>query len=122
MLAPSIPGASKILGYLQSTKDQIDHIGQIIAGARELVAHSGSNSQEAEVIEVIDSVIMLLRWSDGGRRVKFQIETTRGAENIRANIAQLKQVLFNLSRNAIEAVPADRMPSIEFSVNKILTD
>jgi two-component system sensor kinase FixL len=116
MLSRSTPEASKVLGYLESTKDQIDHIGQIIEGARELVAHSGSNSQEAKVVEIIDSVIILLRGSESGRHVRFQIETTRGAENIRANVAQLKQVLFNLSRNAVEAVPANRIPSIEYSV------
>jgi two-component system sensor kinase FixL len=102
---------------MESAKDQIEYMGQIIGGARELVNHSGSNSQEAVVTKVIDGVIMLLRGTEGTRQASYQIEVAPGAEDIRANVAQLKQILFNLSRNAIEAIPSNRIPSIKYSVS-----
>lgn len=108
---------AKVAEYLESAKDQVEHMGQMIGSARDLVVHSGSNSQEAAVRKVLEGVILLLRGTEGTRQAAYRTEVGPGAETILANIAQLKQVLFNLSRNAIEAVPVTRMPSVEFAVS-----
>lgn len=108
---------SKVNTYLTSAKDQVHHMGQIIAGARELVTHSGSSVQEVSIHRILDELVVLLKGTEDGRGVLLRRQVSPDVGPIRANVAQLKQVLFNLSRNAIEAVPSDRTPAITHTLS-----
>lgn len=115
-LAQGDSSPSKVNKYLGLAKDQIHHMGQIVSGARELVSHSGSSIQEVSIPGILDELVVLLKGTEDARGVLLQRQVSKDLAPIRANVAQLKQVLFNLSRNAIEAVPLNRTPAITHSV------
>lgn len=55
---------------------------------------------------VIDNVVALLASQLAQRGVRLDLQITDPGLSVRADAVQLEQVLFNLVRNAIEAVPA----------------
>lgn len=104
--------SEKIRNYIQSAQNQIDHLAQIIAGARELVSHSDSTQQNIDLSVLTDELIELLHETVTRAPPRIVLKLDKDAEHVCANRAQLKQVLFNLCRNGIEAVPQDSWPEI----------
>lgn len=104
--------SEKVRKYIQSAQTQIDHLAQIIAGARELVSHSDSTQQNIGLSALTDEVTDLLHETVKRAPPRIVLDLAQDASNVCANRAQLKQVLFNLCRNGIEAVPPKAWPEI----------
>ncbi|WP_324808322.1 ATP-binding protein [Sphingomonas sp. LY29] len=117
-LAAPAGEASSVNTFLEAAKDQIEYIGHIIASARDMVGRSEANTQETSAVDLFESVRTQLAASQSLRSVRLEVTIQREAEIIRANLAQVKQVLLNLIKNAIEAVPADRVPRIAIAVSR----
>jgi two-component system sensor kinase FixL len=107
------PGQSgNVQKYIQSAQAQIDHLAQIIAGARELVSHSDSTQQDIDLSVLTDELADLLHETVKRAPSRIVLELDEDAGHVCANKAQMKQVLFNLCRNAVEAVPQGAWPEI----------
>lgn len=104
---------SKIRKYLKASHDQIHHMSAIIDGARDLVTPGKSEIEEVSLHDAIESVMVLLR-GHIGRSVNYKSEIAGNVAHIWTNGAQLKQVLFNLAKNGLEAVPQKREPQLFF--------
>ena len=112
---------TKTKNYLSSAQEQIDHLAQIIVGARELVDHSETKTEAVDLTSIIRETIQLLRDAVSSAPFSTRLSIAEDARTVLMNRAQLKQVLFNLGRNSIEATPEDQKPHLTF-VSRRLND
>lgn len=101
---------------IEDAVGQLQHLGNIIESARDLVTHDSISEEIASTSAVLASVKDLLRSLRVGKRAVIETFIGPGAEEICANVTQLKQVLFNLGRNSLEAVAKDVEPRLSFHV------
>lgn len=88
-------------------QDEIDRIQQIIDN---LVAFSGSDAPPAEAVDIMalaEELCNLLRFHSNARRVRFVCKGPGFPLWIRANANEMRQVLLNLLRNALDAIEGD---------------
>ena len=114
---PSASGDQKLEKFLDNANSQLDHLARIVASARELAVHAGSSVEEVDLEYVVNSTVALLR-AAVKRKVDFSVSAQDDLPRVLANGAQIKQVLFNLAKNGIEAVPSDRKPLIAFQISR----
>ncbi len=112
---PAIAADEKLGKYLENADNQLDHLARIVSSARELAVHAGSSVEEVDLEYAVTSTVALLR-SAIKRRAHYSVLLQADLPRVLANGAQIKQVLFNLGKNGIEAVPPDRKPQIAFRV------
>jgi two-component system sensor kinase FixL len=116
--ARQLESAGKVTEMIAEGHKQILHLAQIISAARDLVAHSSSHLVEMPVKDIFDAVVPLLRSLWNGRRAQIDVTVEPGMELVFCNSAQIKQVLFNLGKNGLEAVPEDEEPKLSFRVQR----
>lgn len=110
----TVAGDPQLEKFLMAADGQLDHLSQIVTSARDLVAHAGNNVEVVDFMQLFSSTQELIRGGDVKSRIKFGSDVAAGLPPVLANSAQIKQVLFNLGRNAIESVPPSRRPMIAF--------
>jgi len=103
-----------VSGELSVLHDEIDRVGQLINGLTELQpAHgyfddrgvSGSNSGGADVARVVDEVLRLFRTTGFvPPNVEIVVDMAGQDNRVEGDPDTLKQILFNLVKNAIEAL------------------
>lgn len=98
----------KLRGYLASARDQLVELGQIISAARSLVSFSRAPSEPVNLELLITETILLLQTLPQAVNCTFEVQVDAEIERVRANAAQLKQVIFNIAKNGIEAVSNDQ--------------
>lgn len=116
---PHLANNANALNYLVRAQGQIDHLGQIIVGARELVAHSETTVEDIVLSVVFRETFQLLRDAVSNAPFSASEDIADNARMVRTNRTQLKQVLFNLARNAIEASPEEQIPSLLYKARRI---
>ncbi|WP_187107779.1 sensor histidine kinase [Sphingomonas xanthus] len=104
-----------IEGLVRDALRQLHHLSKIIESARDLVKHDAAIEEVASVPEILASVVELLRSIRKGRRTIIETYVEPDAQEVWANVAQLKQVLFNLGRNGIEALADSDEPKLVFT-------
>ena len=109
----------KLKNLLERAIAQIHHCGDIIRGARDLVAREKSEIRSSRLSRLLGKSVDML---EGVPRfhpeiVSYTVEAE--ADHVLARPAQIKQVFVNLIRNAIEATPVDRHPSIVVSAKPL---
>ena len=110
----TVSGDSQLEKFLRAADGQLDHLSQIVTSARDLVVHAGNSVEVVDFEGLFLSTQQLLRGSDVKRRIVFAHAVADNVPQVMANSAQIKQVLFNLGRNAVESVPVTRRPLITF--------
>ena len=89
---------------MERATEQALRAGQIIRHLREFVARGESGRQPEDLVKLVEeaSALALVGIKEIGVRVAFEFDP--GAEFVFAAKIQIQQVLFNLIRNAIEAM------------------
>lgn len=100
---------------LASASQQIHDTGDIIRGARELVSNEPAGLSATSLVDALNESITLIRGL--GRAAEARIERDLGpaCNMVLAKPAQLRQVFFNLLKNAIEAAGQGTLPRINVS-------
>jgi PAS domain S-box-containing protein len=80
--------------------------GEIMSGIRALLKKAPANKLPVDVNEAIAEVVALMRAEAQRRRVKLDMRLSPDVPSIRADRAQLQQVLLNLVLNGLEATGA----------------
>lgn len=99
--------AAPVTAGMRYALAQINDAAEIIRGARKIVKVDADESAAASIPDVVASTIALLTASgfSGARDIRVECEPAMPQANI--SQIQLKQVLLNLLRNALEAAPRD---------------
>ena len=108
---------SKVAHYISASQEQVHHLSSIIDGARDLVTPEKIELEQVDLPDAIENVMTLLR-GHAGRVFNYKLEIAGNSSRIWSNAAQVKQVLFNLAKNSLEAIPSDREPILSFRVSR----
>jgi signal transduction histidine kinase/DNA-binding response OmpR family regulator len=99
-------GTAEILPVAQIIKSEIDRLDRLV---RDFLAFSQPRPMEAASVPVtplVEGVVDLIRPLAESRGVTITIDVSPGTPAIAGDVERLKQVLHNLTRNALEAMQA----------------
>jgi signal transduction histidine kinase len=97
-------GAAEILPVAQIIKSEIDRLDRLV---RDFLAFSQPRPMEAAAVPVlplVEGVVELIRPVAQAAGVAIAVEVTPDTPAIAGDVERLKQVLHNLTRNALEAM------------------
>jgi signal transduction histidine kinase/HD-like signal output (HDOD) protein len=97
-----------VVGEMSILNEEIDRVGQLIHSLADLQpnAVSGTTSRTTDVGAVIDDVLRLFRATEFvPASVQMVVRTAEGPGAVEGDADMLKQILVNLVKNAVEAMP-----------------
>ncbi|WP_052190601.1 ATP-binding protein [Chitinibacter sp. ZOR0017] len=106
VLSQAEPNVAQLDQAIEKMAAQAKRAGQIIRGIREFVQRRAPHRTRCEVSELLETVLTLLGAEIKKAQVKLQVERDPELPAIYADAVMLEQVMFNLSKNAIEAMAA----------------
>jgi PAS domain S-box-containing protein len=95
---------------------EIDRISAIIHQMYQLYRRSPQRASTFSISQVVSEVVYLLEGAAGKRGVKLQFESADQTIEVHLAEGEVKQVLYNLVRNAIQASPAGT--TVELSIDE----
>ncbi|RKZ94104.1 MAG: hypothetical protein DRQ43_07325 [Gammaproteobacteria bacterium] len=102
----------EIVNALQLTAQQAERAGGIIRRLRSFVRKGESHKTYSEINHLVNEVTSFLEIQLKNRNVNLKLELEDNLPPVLADIIQVEQVLINLLRNAIEAMPDLESPTI----------
>ena len=103
-LASASEAPQSMTNGLQRAEAQIQRAGEIIRHARSLVHKTPVERDISSLRRMFRRVIDVVRASESGRKVKFEIDVGPEADSVTVNSIQIEQVLLNLLRNACQSI------------------
>ena len=97
---------------IASAAQQIHDTGDIVRGARELVTKAPARLSTTSLKAALEESISLLKGLDGAEIVRIQRVLDPACDAVMARSTQIRQVFFNLLKNALEAGGAGDSPRI----------
>ena len=103
---------------IASAAQQIHDTGDIVRGARELVAKEPARLSTTSLKGALEDSIALLRGLDCAEEAQVECEFDAGCDAVMARPTQLRQVFFNLLKNAVEAGGTGDSPRITVTIGR----
>ncbi|WP_157314307.1 ATP-binding protein [Chitinibacter sp. GC72] len=104
VLSQDNPNIAQLDQAIEKMAAQAKRAGQIIRGIREFVQRRAPHRKRCEIADLLDTVQTLLSAEVKKAQVKLSVSDTRHLPPIYADAVMLEQVIFNLMKNAIEAM------------------
>ncbi|WP_051710655.1 PAS domain-containing sensor histidine kinase [Andreprevotia chitinilytica] len=119
ILASPTPNTSQLSQAIEKMGEQAKRAGQIIRGIREFVQRRAPHRKRCEINALLDTVLNLLGHEVTRRGVEVSFREDDDLPALYADPVMLEQVIFNLIKNALEAMedtpPARRMLAIDLA-------
>jgi signal transduction histidine kinase len=109
------PTDSDGFDYLDQAEEQIVAVAEIIGAARQSLSGSSADRHIFSIAEAVDKARLLLRGHPGESRARIDVRIDPAAADAVGNMALVKQVIHNLVKNAIEAIPEGRRGEVLIS-------
>jgi len=103
-LKRSPPDLEKALGNLASISDSNNRAAEIISGVREIFKKHGDHRTMIHIDDVVRQVMALAEQDLLLNKVSVEIEFQNDLPAIYADRTQIQQVIFNLVKNAVDAM------------------
>lgn len=113
----NLPADPEGFRFLDQAEEQIVTVAEIIGAARQSLSASSSDRVRFSLGEAIDRARLLIRGHPGESRARISVRIDPGASEAIGNLALVKQVIHNLIKNAIEAIPTGRQGDISISTS-----
>lgn len=96
-----------LLSSLEQISKQGERAGDIIHRLREFVSKGKLERRPVNVNDLVDGVLDMLRHEIDRHSIELRLELGRDLPTVNADNVQIEQVIFNLVRNAIEAMESN---------------
>ena len=103
--------------FLAQAEEQIVTVAEIIGAARQSLSGSSADRIPFSMSEAVDRAMLLIRGHPDDSRARISVRIDPGAAEAVGNMALVKQVIHNLLKNAIEAIPPGRQGDIMVSTS-----
>ncbi|UXY15176.1 PAS domain S-box protein [Chitiniphilus purpureus] len=104
ILAANSPNLAQLDQAIDKMAEQAKRAGHIIRGIREFVQRRAPHRKRCDIGTLLDTVLGLLGHEVARRGVAVSIAQAEGLPPLYADAVMLEQVLFNLIKNALEAM------------------
>jgi signal transduction histidine kinase len=105
LLEPAVPKEHRHHHYLGKIEKEIDRIARIVRQMLDLYKPDTAAPKEFRIDQTVKEILTLVK--SGERAIKFDLDLARAREKITLPENMLRQILYNLALNAVEASPAD---------------
>jgi len=116
LLKEAIPVTHRYYEYTGVIEREIERIAKIIRQMYDLYRPEKESVYPFRLQQTIQEIVTLLRANAMERGVTIESETSQAAKLLTLSEGLLRQVLYNVINNAIDASPADRMVKIHAAV------
>lgn len=106
LLAQDTPNLHQLNQAINKMGEQAKRAGQIIRGIREFVQRQAPHRRACQIGELFDTAVGLLKAELQKNRIRFSLEAEPDLPALYVDAVMLEQVIFNLIRNAMEAMQA----------------
>ncbi len=106
LLEDEEPDLALLQRALQGSVQQAQRAGHIIRGLRNLATRQRTDLSSLDINQVIRNTLLLASGELASKHIHLSTHLEPALPHVLADSIQLEQVLFNLVRNAIEAMPA----------------
>ncbi len=97
----------KLMAKLGSIVRESQRANHIVSRVRGVATHKFENKATADIMQIIDDVIALTKHYLESNTVRLRIRADESLPRVFVDKIQIEQVLFNLIRNAVEAMAAN---------------
>jgi signal transduction histidine kinase len=104
----SAPDDPQGFDYLDQAEEQIVAVAEIIGAARQSLSGGSADSCIYSIADAVERACLLIRGHPDESRVRIKVQIDPAADEAVGNMALVKQVIHNLVKNAIEAIPKGR--------------
>lgn len=104
LLAQQTPNLHQLDQAIDKMGEQAKRAGQIIRGIREFVQRQAPHRRACKINDLFDTAHSLLKAELQKNRIRFSLEADPALPPLFADAVMLEQVIFNLLRNAMEAM------------------
>ena len=101
----NLPSDPEGFHFLDQAEEQIVTVAEIIGAAWQSLSAGTSDRVLFSLSEALDRARLLIRGHPGESRARISVRIDPGASEAVGNMALIKQVIHNLIKNAIEAIP-----------------
>ncbi len=105
LLSPVLPQEHRYHHYVGKIEKEIDRIARIVRQMLDLYKPDTDTPKEFRVDQTIKEILALMK--PGEREIKFDLDLAQAREKITLPENMLRQILYNLALNAVEASPAE---------------
>ncbi len=105
-----------LLSSLEQISRQGERAGDIIHRLREFVRKGKLERRPVDLNDLVDGVLDMLRHEIDRHGVELRLERGQALPTVNADNVQIEQVIFNLVRNAIEAMESNEPGSRELTI------
>jgi PAS domain S-box-containing protein len=105
----------EVVNAQEALKDILDdgnRASEVIASMSQLLRAGETEREVVELLDLVQSVVGLLRSEAAGRGVELEVREAEGTPTVCANVIELKQVLLNLIVNGMEAASKRDRPRV----------
>lgn len=96
--------SEKATGYIDKAIEQAARAGKIIHGLRTFVQKADSNRQFEDLNQIVAEACQLLQYGAAAEDINFGFDLADQLPPVFVDKIQIQQVIFNLVRNAVEAL------------------
>ncbi|MCI0692233.1 PAS domain S-box protein [candidate division KSB1 bacterium] len=105
LVGRAVPKDHRYYHYVGKIEKEIARIAQIVHQMLNLYRPDQLSKQEFRVDESIRDVVALMRSGSDQRRIKLELDTDSATNMVRLPENRLRQILYNLIQNALDASP-----------------
>ncbi|HEY3296088.1 MAG TPA: PAS domain S-box protein [bacterium] len=113
LVKKAIPEDYKHFEFVNRIERELDRIARIVRQMFELYRPERREPEVIRPADAIQDVVILLQGNIRSQGIKVEQETARAGKPVRIHSDSLKQVLFNVLQNAIEASPQGATVRVE---------
>lgn len=107
LIRDAVPKEHKHYHYLGRIEKEIERLVMIVRQTFDLYKSHYQNLQEFEIVDVVNTVMNMLRGNCSKKNVKLLLESSVESATISSSKGLLQQVLYNIIQNAIDASPKE---------------
>lgn len=97
---------NQLIDWLHEITEAAEHAGKVLARLKEFVRKRPTNMTEVDLEETITKAVSLTQFEAQRKQITVTARLPKGLKPVLADEMQIQQVIVNLIRNAIEAIPA----------------
>jgi len=107
LVSRSIPEQDRHYRYVNTIEKEIERIAKIVHQMLDLHRPNQESPQKFRFDETITEILVLLKSESHERQVSFELEAERARDLITLPENMLRQIIYNIVLNAVEASPPD---------------
>ena len=108
---------ARMEGFVETARSEVRRLDAIISQFLQALRHAKPNLEPGDIVKLIGETLDTLRPEIENRRIEVKVTGLEGVPPVLIDAGQIKQVFYNLIKNAMEAMPDGGALSVDLSAD-----